>query len=106
VSDPGPCRDAERRLAELLSILESDSLDARALEIAGDRVAAALARLSRQSAPAELARVLDLHACVREAAGMRRVETGEALRRTQADRERISHLTRPSDSAGSLDVQA
>jgi len=106
VNGPDACREAEQRLAELLGVLEARELDVRALESAGARVAAAMTRLTRQAAPASLARVMAMHACVREVAALRRNEAGDALARTQADRERLSHLTRPSDAAGSLDVRA
>lgn len=106
MNGPDACREAERRLAELLGVLEARELDVRALESAGARVAAAMTRLTRHAAPDSLARVLTMHACVREAAALRRDEAGESLARTQSDRERLSHLTRPSDAAGSLDVRA
>jgi hypothetical protein len=99
-------REAEQRLAELQAALEAKEPDPRALELAGERVAAALSRLTRATPPAELARVIDLHACVRQTADRRRSETGDALQRTQAGRARLSHLTRPSDDATSLDISA
>jgi len=106
VSDPSAGREAEARLGELLEALEAKKLDAAAVEFAGGRVATALARLTREVAPDELARVIDLHACVRQAVSLRRVETGDELRRVRAGRDRLSHLTRPSDSSGSLDIRA
>ncbi len=106
MTDPSASRDAESRLSELLEALDAKKFDAAAVEFAGGRVAAALARLTREVAPADLARVIDLHACVRERAALRHGETGEALERVRAGRDRLSHLTRPSDSSGSLDVEA
>lgn len=106
MSDPGVCGEAERRLTELLAVLEARELDVPALEAAGERVAEALARLTRLAAPSDLARVIDLHACVRQTAALRAAAAGQALERTQADRSRHAHLTRPSDTAGGLDVRA
>lgn len=106
MSRSSPGREAEQRLAELLAALESQSTDELALELAGRRVAEAVGRLSRATPPAELARVIDLHACVRETAARRSSETGAALHRTQAGRARLSHLTRPNDDATSLDIRA
>lgn len=105
MSDPSAGREAEARLGELLEILDAKKLDAAAVEFAGGRVATALARLTREVPPDELARVLDLHACVREAVVLRRSETGGELERVRAGRDRLSHLTRPNDG-GSLDVRA
>jgi len=98
--------EAERRLAELQAALEARDPDPRALELAGERVAAALSRLTRATPPAELARVLDLHACVRETAARRHSDADFGLRRVRAERARLSHLTRPSDGETSLDVDA
>jgi len=104
VTDPNAGRDAEARLGELLEILDAKKLDANAVEIAGGRVATALARLTREVAPDELARVIDLHACVRQTVAQRRGETADELERVRAGRDRLSHLTRPSDSGGALDI--
>lgn len=98
--------EAERRLAELQAALDAGDIDSGALEIASARVAAAIAALTRTTAPAELARVVDLHACVRDTVVRRREEAGDALDRARVDRERLARLTRPSDDAGALDVEA
>lgn len=99
-------REAERRLAELQAALDAHDPDPRALETAGERVAAAIGRLTRATPPAELTRIADLHACVRETASRRRSEAALAIARTQSDRARLAHLTRPSDDSASLDVSA
>jgi hypothetical protein len=106
VSRSSDGREAERRLGELQAALDANEPDPRAVEFAGERVAAALGRLTRATPPAELSRIVDLHACVRETAARRRSEAGRALARTQADRARLSHLTRPSDDSTTLDVCA
>jgi hypothetical protein len=106
VSAPNGGHEALRRLSELQAALEAGEIDSNALEIASARVAAALAALSRTTPPAELARLVDLHACVRDTTARRRAETGDALDRARADRERLARLTRPSDDAGALDVEA
>jgi hypothetical protein len=98
--------EAERRLTELLALLESGPIDSSALERAGRRVEAALGTLTRATAPADLARAVDLHACVREAVARARTETGRELAQLRADRARLSHLTRPDDSARSVDYRA
>jgi hypothetical protein len=95
----------ERRLAELQAILESGAIDSSALERAGRRVEAALGTLTRATAPAELARAVDFHACVREAVARSRTETARELAQLQTDRARLSHLTRPDDSASSVDYR-
>lgn len=98
--------EAERRLAELQAVLDAREPDPGALASAGERVAAAIGRLTRATPPAELARIADLHACVRDAAARRRSEAALAIDRTQSDRARLARLTRPSDDSASLDVSA
>lgn len=106
MKEPSAGADALRWLAELQAVLDAGTLDPRALASASERVAAAVGRLTRATPPAELARVIDLHACVRQTADLRRQETRLALDRTQSDRERLSHLTRPNDDSGSVDLRA
>lgn len=98
--------EAERRIAELQAALDAHAPDPKAVELLSERVASALRGLSRAVPPADLARVADLHACVRATAERRRTETADALERARADRARLSRLTRPSGSGASLDLDA
>lgn len=98
--------EAERRLLELQAALESGADDVHAIERASERLQTALASLSRATPPAELARIVDLHACVSASARAQRNEAGRALDQLQGERARMSHLTRPSDATGSIDYEA
>ncbi len=95
--------EAERSLNELQSALDSNLGDGRSLARASDRVAAALASLTREGPPADLDRLIDLHACVRDAALKQRNETARELQSLQSERQRLAHLTRPSDASGAVD---
>ena len=77
-----------------------------ALETAAQRVKQALSGLSRATPPEELARVVDLHALVRNSAADRRESIAAEIARVSDGRARLARLTRPEEGAGGLDVRA
>jgi hypothetical protein len=98
--------EAEKRLAELQALLESRDPSPEVLAAASARVEAALRSLTRATPPSELARIVDLHAVVRETARARRSATGGELERVRDERARHARLTRPEDGASGVDVRA
>ncbi|MBL8861964.1 MAG: hypothetical protein JNK02_08115 [Planctomycetes bacterium] len=98
--------EAERSLAELQALLEARTGDLAALEAAGTRVERALRALTRATPPAELARVADLFAIVRESTARRRDESGLELERVREGRARLARLADAEGAGDALDLEA